>query len=408
MKVLIISYFFPPLNSIASLRPYSWAKYFAEEGIDVTVLTSKKYKFENDLELPFNNFKVIEIPIPKPFKLISFGKLINFLNRKYQLGIYYKVRFPDETIRWVKPAFEFAKQNEWDVVISSALPYTVHEVAWKLKKNGNCKLWVADWRDLFSENPIFTGIPLFKNIEKNIEKKYNNEADLVITVSEGLKNYWVKTTNKPVKIIYNGFFEEDYQKNGNYNPSDVISIFYAGSFYKEWLIDYFFESLGYLREQGYDNFKLVVAGAFDIKEKVKNLRVPYEYKGFIKREEVIKLYFESDFLLFPLEQEKDLPNWKGILTGKIYEYLAVNLFTNKPIIIVGQTFDKERQEILEKSGCCIFLKNQQETINFFENYFKTKKVNINPNHEFIKFFSRKNQAQRLLGFIKEMLEWKKS
>ena len=41
-KILIISYCFPPLNVIASLRVYSWAKYWSRMGYEVCVLTAKK------------------------------------------------------------------------------------------------------------------------------------------------------------------------------------------------------------------------------------------------------------------------------------------------------------------------------------------------------------------------------
>ncbi|MFN3478403.1 MAG: hypothetical protein ACK4ZM_03445, partial [bacterium] len=251
MEVLIITYFFPPLNSIASLRPYSWAKYFSEMGINVTVLTPTKYPFSSDLDLPLEGFKVVNIPIPKPFKIISLGKLINFLNRKYSLGIYYKLRMPDDTIGWVKPAYEWASYRKWDVVISTALPYTVHEIGYKLKKNGKCKLWIADWRDLFSENPIFTGLPFLKNLEKQKEKIFNNTADLVTTVSQGLKNYWVKTTSKPIEIIYNGFFEEDYSvyysdEINQVNKDDKVCIFYAGTMVNERFVEYFFEAVNEL------------------------------------------------------------------------------------------------------------------------------------------------------------------
>lgn len=326
MRILIISYFFPPLNSIASLRPYSWAKYFAEDGLDITVLTPTKYKFPNDLDLSFQNFKVHEIPIPKPFKIISFGKLVNFLNRKFSLGIYYKVRFPDNTIRWVKPAFSWAKNYNWDVVISTGLPYTIHEIGYLLKKNNKCKVWIADWRDLFSEHPLFKGLPIFRYYEKYLEKRYNNAADLITTVSNGLKNYWTSTTSKPVEVIYNGFFEEDFRflrdtkvRNGK------IYILYTGTFYNSWLIDYFFEALKELKEEGVissQNFEFTVFGAFDIQKHIDryDLSRIYRFGGFVKREEVLSGFVHSDFLFFPLVEDQNLPNWKGILTGKLFEY----------------------------------------------------------------------------------------
>lgn len=406
MKVLIITYFFPPLNSIASLRPYSWAKYLAQQGIDVTVLTVKKYPFDNDLNLPIEGFKVVEIPIPKPIKIISLGKLINFLNQKFSLGIYYKMRIPDETVRWIKPSFNWAKNYHWDVIISTAMPYTTHEIAYKLKKNQNCKVWVADWRDLFSENPIFKGLPIIKIIEKQKEKKFNQEANLITTVSQGLKNYWTKTTTKPVEIIYNGFFEEDYKiPNQNiYSQNKKITIFYSGSLYKDRFIEYFFEAIAELKKENYPKtIEFQLAGAYNIEKYLKNYNINYHYLGFLKREEVINKLFQVDFLFFPLEKEKDLPNWKGILTGKIFEYLGINLYIPKPVLVVGKSYDQEKIEILQKSGCCIFLENKQSVKDFFINYQNNKKFTVQPNKEFISFFSRKNQAKILLEKIKNIL-----
>ncbi|MEN3014550.1 MAG: hypothetical protein ABDH21_00585 [bacterium] len=417
MKVLIISYFFPPLNSIASLRPYSWARYFSEQGVDVTVLTTRKHKFENDLDLSFDGFKVVEIPVPKPFKIISLGRVINFFNRVLSWGIYYKVRFPDESYRWVKPAFKWASNYQWDVVISSALPHTVHEVAYLLKKNQKCKIWIADWRDLFSENPIYTGLLIFKNIEKALEIKYNSSCDLVCTVSEGLRKYWTKTSNKPVQVIYNGFFQDDiYVLKNLHNTIDKtnmdqkkVRVTYAGTLYdRVFFIDYFLEAVGELVKNHIidaNNFELKVFGAFDIYNKIVRygLKEVYSYGGFVKKDEVMKHYFLSDFLLFPLEKEENKENWKGILTGKIFEYLGVNLFIPKPILVIGNSFDEEKMELLKKSGCCIFLDSKQKVFDFFYNYIQNGTVSINPNKDFISFFSRENQARILLSKIKEIL-----
>jgi hypothetical protein len=51
MKILIISTFFPPQNSVASLRGYSFAKYWTELGHKVTVLTTSKATYSHDLNL---------------------------------------------------------------------------------------------------------------------------------------------------------------------------------------------------------------------------------------------------------------------------------------------------------------------------------------------------------------------
>ena len=64
MKILIIAKYFPPQNSIASLRPYSWAKWWSNLGHEVTVVSTKKIPWENDLKLDCSGFDLIEIPVP--------------------------------------------------------------------------------------------------------------------------------------------------------------------------------------------------------------------------------------------------------------------------------------------------------------------------------------------------------
>ena len=44
LRITIVTYDWPPRNSIGTHRPYSWARYWCENGQDVTVLTAKKKK----------------------------------------------------------------------------------------------------------------------------------------------------------------------------------------------------------------------------------------------------------------------------------------------------------------------------------------------------------------------------
>ncbi|MFM8917928.1 MAG: hypothetical protein ACKOGP_09325, partial [Bacteroidota bacterium] len=61
MRILIISTFFPPQNSIASHRPYSWAKYWSKAGHEVVVLTTPKKKNSNQtIDTSQGGFQVVE------------------------------------------------------------------------------------------------------------------------------------------------------------------------------------------------------------------------------------------------------------------------------------------------------------------------------------------------------------
>ncbi|RMG05815.1 MAG: hypothetical protein D6735_04915 [Acidobacteria bacterium] len=63
-KILIVTAFFPPQNSIASLRSYSWAKYWSQSGYNVTVLTTPKTLHYANINIPKADYQVLEIPIP--------------------------------------------------------------------------------------------------------------------------------------------------------------------------------------------------------------------------------------------------------------------------------------------------------------------------------------------------------
>jgi hypothetical protein len=67
--ILLITRFFPPLNVVSSLRMYQWAKYWAREGLRVTVLTTMKHWFSGPLDTdvpPLPQVQLVVEFLPKP------------------------------------------------------------------------------------------------------------------------------------------------------------------------------------------------------------------------------------------------------------------------------------------------------------------------------------------------------
>ena len=76
-RVLIITYYFPPVKGAAPWRPYSWAKEFKSHGLAPTVLTrhwegneSHWSEFVKDNDTPprteiFEDYKIIHLPSKK-------------------------------------------------------------------------------------------------------------------------------------------------------------------------------------------------------------------------------------------------------------------------------------------------------------------------------------------------------
>ena len=151
MKILIITYNWPPRNSIGTHRPYSWAKHWAGQGASVTVLTSEKCSFDAPLDLALPAIPGVEVvsvfylgtrrqslketsdarlPKSMAFWAVHFLKRARFVLSK-ALGLSIDVRG-----RWTKPAwshaFELMSDNQFDVVVSTYGPAAAHRVAARL------------------------------------------------------------------------------------------------------------------------------------------------------------------------------------------------------------------------------------------------------------------------------------
>lgn len=379
MKILIIAVYFPPQNSVASLRPYSWAKYWSRSGHDVTVLTTRKPDHSTNTVYPFTGFKVREVEIPffnrlrgtlgkgnsakvaasKNVVKVSFlsallgrtNKLIQFLQNRF--GVLSYCRMPDLTDLWVNPAFRAIANEQWDLVVSTAWPYPVHQIAYRLRKKGLAKKWVADWRDIWIGNHLYAGLFPFTLIEKFYERLWMKKADFITTVSEPLAEILRNRYGDKVSVIYNGFDPEDYENLPSekaYPQDGVFRIVYTGSIYPGYQDPSpLFESISRLKGERRitpDRLKVifygnnadmsVLAKQFEISEFV-------QYGGFLPRQQALHYQRDADALLFLEFESKRL---QGILTGKLFEYL----FAGPPILAVGVGAGDSSAVVLRKTG----------------------------------------------------------
>jgi glycosyltransferase involved in cell wall biosynthesis len=378
MKILIVTIFFPPQNSVASLRPYSWAKYWSRAGHDVTVLTTPKNDHPANTVFPFTGFKVREVEMPffnllrgvlgkeNTTKVVSsknvvtaallssllgrVNKLIQYLQKKF--GILNYCRMPDLTDFWVNPAFHAVANEQWDLVVSTAWPYPVHQIAYRLRKKGLAKKWIADWRDIWIGNHLYPGLFPFTLIEKFYERYWMKKADCITTVSEPLAEILRNRYGDKVSVIYNGFDPEDYENlppEKAYPQDGVFRIVYTGSIYPGCQDPSpLFQAISRLHGEGRitpDRMQVIfygnnadmslLANEFNISEYV-------QYGGFLPRQQALHYQRDTDALLF---LEFDSRVVQGILTGKLFEYL----FAGPPILSVGVGADDSVDSVLRET-----------------------------------------------------------
>jgi glycosyltransferase involved in cell wall biosynthesis len=431
MKILIVSVFFPPKNSIASQRAYSWAKHFARLGHDVTVLTTEKV---DQSQPPISDhaepgFNLIEVAVPLMKPLSGFlGKpqghtprqeatiqrgmlekfkdwLVNCARRLQQTyGIMYACRMPEIHDLWVIPAYRQVSGGSWDVVITTAWPYSVHFVGWMLKRNHHARLWVVDWRDLWTANHIYPGVPLIKNLEKWLEKRFNTYADMITTVSNPLAKYLAERYGNKVHVINNGYDEDDYNALPGMRifPDDgKIRVVYTGSLYPgKRDPSPLFQAIARLTEQSLispNDLEVIFASKLlDVAELATASGVlPYvKCLGFLPREEALRMQRDADALLF---LEHEAPGVEGILTGKLFEYL----YAGPPILAIGISKESDAGNLIHASGRGCALGNDVSNITEWLRYLI---VNKSPppmpiQRMGIHVYSRVYQATKLLGLI---------
>ncbi len=395
-------------------------------GHDVTVLTTSKKQYQNDLKLNFSDFKMINITnntinrfmkssavselkvsqsssnkISLKLKLLT--KLKDFIQTRGLLGA---ARMPDFTDFIIDDSYKAIKDESYDFIISTSGPYSEHLIALKYKKRYPKTFWIADYRDLWTQNHIYKGLFPFTLVENYLENRVNNTADYITSVSDPLVNQIkekYKLTN--VVTVENGFDIEDLDtiSKDKYWEDDKIRLVYTGSIYKDKQdpspLLQAIETLSKSKNQKLlERLELIFVGGNkadldDLIEKY-NVKKWVSYGGFLPREDSLRMQRDAHALIF---LEFKAPGVDGILTGKLFEYLC----SGTQILGIGVTDDSSAGKLIKQSGQGInFGKDSEKIINYLLELLKTnEKVKIDKNNEIIQRYSRESQAKRVLELL---------
>jgi glycosyltransferase involved in cell wall biosynthesis len=428
-KVLIITYYWPPAGGAGVQRVLKFAKYLPQFGwqpiiltvenpdcpvIDDTLLNEvpvecKVYKTKA-LE-PFNLYKMLtgkNDSYKIPSDVLSKSKNLSFTEKLSQ-WFRFNLFIPDAKIGWkyfaVKEAKKIIKDENIDVIFSTSPPPTVSLIAKKIAKIHKLK-WITDFRDPWMEIVHYQNIKrnrITEFIDRKLEKSVLKNADAIVTISKDIvKLFKSKIGSKNYSIIPNGFDETDFVKLEK-KRNDYFTIAYTGVITKTRVPHAFLRALKKMvHVDGMDNIKFVLAGnscqEFNDALIENSLKTIFEEKGFIPHHESTKILQTADILLLVID---DVPNNKGFLTGKIFEYLGAKI----PIYAIGPT-DGDANQILEESssgkmvdyedgeGAYILLKAM------YNNWEENKLVyNFN-----VSQYSRRKQAEQLSKVFDEQIK----
>lgn len=412
MRILIVTYFFPPLNRIASLRPYSWAKYWSRLGHDVYVITKQKTSEDGPLNMDniyeLKNVSILELKA-WPFRLKKMenensnggnriaGKLLDYLKA---------IRVLLQRDFWGFSACKIIDQihraHPFDAIVSTYGPYGGHVISSWLKMKYHIP-WVADYRDLWHGNHARPKPWPISVVEDRFEKYFVRRADLITTVSEGLNQKLSRRFNCTVVTIENGFDQDDLLgiDGTSIFPDDgKMRIAYTGTIYKNFQDPSpLFEALLMLKENGFpveEKIEVLFYGSrlgnladlishYDLEAIVKT-------PGFVSRKDSLRIQRNVDLLLF---LEWDGPAGEDILTGKLFEYL----FSGRPIISIGGN-PGEPAKLIETSGAGLVLgKSPDHIADILQKVAGGYQINHGPPEDQLERYSREYLAEKMLKLV---------
>ena len=117
--------------------------------------------------------------------------------------------------------------------------------------------------------------------------------------------------------------------------------------------------------------------------------------GLVTRDESLKIQNSSNLLLL---LESPYVNTKGILTGKLFEYIA----SGTPILSIGPDDTFSSSQIIKKTNTGFVCGMDREKIKKVILDVKNNKYTYKPNYDEIKKYSRENQAKILFDLIREL------
>lgn len=379
----------PPSQNIGAQRPYKLAKYFPKFGWEPIILTIKTPgRSINGIRIIETDYKdiVSSLKLKIGFNAqkglheqLGIKESKNYIYSSWRSKIIKLLReiiaFPDDFIGWQKYALQsasyFLDREKVDAMISTSYPVTSHLIAHTLKSRYNIP-WVADFRDLWTQNHYVKKYRLIHIRETSLELKTLSNSDLMVTAHPLEIKLQSLHKNKQVLCITNGYDPDDFPERP-IQLTDKFTITYTGILYAGKRDPaMLFSTVRQLIDDNKINKDKIKIRFFGPKEqwlcdevKKYNLETVVSINGSIPREQALQIQRESQILLILRWNNKDE---KYIFPGKLFEYFGAK----RPILAMGA------------GGVVKDMLEQTNTGRFAENEHMLKNILLEYYHEFTK------------------------
>jgi glycosyltransferase involved in cell wall biosynthesis len=427
-KVLLITYYWPPAGGPGVQRVLKSAKYLPEFGWKPVILTVENGDYpaiDQSLlaDIP-PNISIYKTRSWEPFRFyrkLSRVKddtgIPTFILNPHQdekatarltRWLRANLFIPDARVGWVSSArrlgLKLIKTERIDLIWSSSPPHSLQLIAQYLAHHTGAK-WIAylrdHWTEAFWQRELPTSLPA-RLIHSHLEQQVLKSATAITTVSSGLQQLFKQKTLQPCYIIPNGYDPEDFTGLPPRSKNDCFTIVYTGNLGKDQSLLPLINALQKLPERYYSKIALKFFG--DLHPQIKSelqklpLKIELQLESYQNHKRTIKTIHQADILLLIIP---NTPDNQGIVTGKLFEYLA----TGNPILAIGPINGNAAQIIRETSTGEIF-DYATDLCPALQNAIDKREKNnkLNPITSAISGYSRRNLTEKLVDVFNAVLQ----
>lgn len=408
-------------------RWLKFSKYLRDFGWEPIIYTPEvenyAIKDESLLKDIHKDQLVLKTPIWEPYgiyKMLTGSKdsqTVSFLNEEKKPGLMQKASqwirgnffIPDSRVFWVKPSIaylsKYLTENKIDALVTTGPPHSLHLIGLGLKKKLGIK-WLADFRDPWTNIDYYEDLYLTRwadRKQKQQEHSVLRSADIVVSVGYTLAEELKILGANNCQVITNGYDHEDYDLGPSSIPQEFtfthVGLLSGPRSHKAlWRA---FANLIKENKEAQTDLKIKLVGKTDISviEDIKESGIysNLEKVKYVKHEEVAEIQRNSFLLLLPVNRT---PNSKGIVSGKIFEYLA----SGRPTLCIGDT-DGDAARILDKanSGHTFHFDDEKGITDFLKrkySEFKQTQQDYRPVN--VKEYSRKALTQKMAELLNQL------
>ena len=326
--------YFPPAGGGGVQRPLKLATHLPEIGIETHVLAPDDPKWihrDDELQPPtlawVHRARYLGPKGRKPAEELHGSAGLTRLARQTQLAGR-RLLVPDENVSWnvtaIPAAIRIVKSEHIDVVLTTSPPSSVHLIGAAVQRATGVR-WVADLRDSMVAHPHRHAERLLVRAKEQgehaVARLVASRADAIVTVSDAIaEEVRARGPKGTVETISNGSDFDDFA-GLEHRPSTRFRITHAGSFFGKRDPRPFLTALA---RSGLDDVVARFLGDFRSADRewaeTLGLGERLELIPYAPRRRSLELQRDSEALLLLIPDAGG--RGRGVLSGKVFEYLA--------------------------------------------------------------------------------------